>query len=278
MGIIYVIYTLLSCAAMFVYCRKFAQPRWWPAAVFIFPLSLPVFVYRTGKGKVLPLAAVSVVLFFAAITGEWALMQQKKAKNPGETIPPIIKKIVDINQDVRLSTIQIYETSKKLDSLSMVLSRATDIKSSMKTISTLRERVQENNRKIDHLIEFITEHEAYLYRQQIPWVLAIRLFYSDPIIQQHHQSRSNYLKTFETLLAYTHDNYENIVDKKSPVHLKNYEAYYMLYRRAADSHNQFNRKRIMFQKEFIEAYPEVKSFLPGAHHMEPFKFWDKFSF
>ncbi len=64
----------------------------------------------------------------------------------------------------------------------------------------------------------------------------------------------------------------------SKQHMMTYDAYYMRYRRAADSFNRFNRKRIAFQNQFVESHPEVKPFLPGSHHHEPFKFWDKFQF
>ncbi len=65
---------------------------------------------------------------------------------------------------------------------------------------------------------------------------------------------------------------------KSEQHRQSYNAYYILYRRAADKYNRFNRKLVSFQNEFVESHPEVSPFLPGSHQLESFKFWDKFSF
>ncbi len=50
--------------------------------------------------------------------------------------------------------------------------------------------------------------------------------------------------------------------------MANYDAYYMRYRRGADTHNRASKKRIAFQGEFMQDHLEVMPFLPG----------DKFSF
>ncbi len=226
--------------------------------------------------KRLVLIGVTVAVLVAAIGAGFFLYSHKKM--PEDNVPPVIKKIIELNEDVKKTTIDIYNLSGKLESVSMTQSRITDLESTIDVITNMRNLTEENQKAIDRLIGFAQEHENYFYRKNLAWIFAIKEFYSDYTVIQHRKSRSDYLGAFETMVTYTYNNYENIMELHSSKHMKSYDVYYMRYRRAADSHNKFNRKRIAFQKEFIEKHPEVKPFLPGSHHLEPFKFWDKFSF
>lgn len=278
MGLIYLAYVLfLSCATL-AYCRRYAQPAWWAVVALVFPPALPVFVVKVNKGKPYAIAVLSMLLLIMVVAGEAYLHGNRSGQEPVAALPPIIKKVISINETVKTSTIQLYEMSKRLDSISMVQSRITDIRNLVEIIQELRTQVDKNHQHIDALLTFINEHETYLQNQNLAWIFVIRDFYSDDIIHHHQQSRTQYLNAFERMLIYMHDNFENIMEVKNQVHLKNYEAYYMIYRRAADNHNRYNRKRLLFQNQFVQSNPEVKPLLPGSHHLEPFKFWDRFSF
>lgn len=202
----------------------------------------------------------------------------KSSQPPEDNLPPIIKQVIKLNDDIKKTTIDLYNASGKLDSISMVQSRITDIKSTIELIKQLREMGEKNQKEVDDLVQFIGDHEEFFRRKNLAWIFPIRKFYSDENVTGHQKSQANYFATFETLLQYTHDNFKNIMELKSQQHMQNYDVYYLRYRRAADIHNRFNRKRIAFQKQFIEEYPEVSPFIPGSHQLEPFKFWDKFSF
>lgn len=201
-----------------------------------------------------------------------------KGNQEDDNIPPIVKEVIRLNEDVKKTTVNIYNASGQLESVSMVLSRVADMKKTIGLIQTMREHVKENQKAIDRLIEFTIEHETYFHRKNLAWLFGIRKFYTDYYVTQYYKSQNSYLTAFENLLTYTYTNYQNIMELRSQQHMKTYDVYYMRYRTAADSHNRFNRKRIKFYKEFIEENPEVSAFLPGGHHLESFKFWDKFSF
>lgn len=186
--------------------------------------------------------------------------------------------MIALNDDIKKTTIEIYTVSGKLDGISMVQSRITDIKTAIELIGSLRQLVEENQTAIESLLQFIDDHADFVHRKDLSWVFFIEKFYMDHAVMRHYKSRANYLLSFETLLTYTDTNFQNIMALKSQQHMRNYDAYYMRYRRAADSHNQLNKKRIVFQTNYIEEHPEVKPFLPGVHQLGPFKFWDKFSF
>ncbi|MFH2092713.1 MAG: hypothetical protein ABIJ31_10150 [Pseudomonadota bacterium] len=218
------------------------------------------------------------IITVGLVIGGGLFLYDKNKKSPEDNVPPVIKEMIRLNEDVKKTTIDIYNASGKLEGMSMVQSRVGDMQKTVELIVNMRHLVEENQKAIDRLIGFAQEHETFFYRKNLDWIFAIKDFYTDHNVTQHHISRANYLAAFETLVQYTFDNYANIMELQSSQHMKTYDVYYMRYRTAADSHNRFNRKRIAFQNEFMEKYPEVKPFLPGSHQLEPFKFWDKFSF
>jgi len=75
-------------------------------------------------------------------------------------------------------------------------------------------------------------------------------------------------------LKYTHVNFYNITEYKTREHLKNYDEYYLRYRRAVDAHNRFNVKRIEFQNSFLKKHPDIKPYLPGERQTETFRLWE----
>ncbi len=278
MGFIYLSYICVLAVLIFLECKKHDQKKWWAGVVLLMPLAAPVLLLKTREKKGMVLVALPVLLFVLVIGGEWFLYSYQQKKAAEDNVPPVIKNIIKLNEDVKKTTIDIYNASAKLESLSLAQSRVGDMEKTVENIQKMREFINENQKAIDRLIQFAEEHETYFYRKNLDWIFAIRDFYTDYNVLQHHKSRAKYLNAFENMVQYTYDNFANIMELLSSKHMKTYDVYYMRYRQAADSHNRFNRKRIAFQKEFIEKYPEVKPFLPGSHQLEPFKFWDKFSF
>ncbi len=229
----------------------------------------------TSKSKILIIAFICV---FVVALGVIVYFFASSKSSPEDNLPPIIKEAMRINDDIKKTTIDIYNATGKLDSVSMVQSRITDVKSSLKNIGHLRELIIENEKAVERLILFIEDHNDFFRRKNMAWINSIRLFYSDRQVLQHQDSRAEYFARFESLLKYTEKNFKFIMELKSQQHQQSYNIYYMRYRRAADKYNRFNRKFVSFQNEFVESHPEVSPFLPGAHQTGQFKFWDKFSF
>ena len=234
-------------------------------------------IFKTRKGKTRILIVILPVIFLMVL-GAGIFFYISNKKNALDNVPPIIRQVIRLNEDIKNTTVDLYNASEKLDSISMVQSRITDIKSAIELIANLRHLADDNQKAVDRLVRFIEDHEDYFYRKNLSWIFSIKEFYTDYHVVQYHKSRANFLATFEALLKYTYKNFQNIMELKSQRHMRGYDVYYLRYRRAADSHNRFNKKRIAFQRAFVEDHPEVKPLLPGAHHIGPFKFWDKFSF
>lgn len=277
MGIIYVPYILILSSLTFFLCLKQQQPKWWAAVALVFPPILPVVIMKTKINKSKLLVIVFCITFVIVMGAEVFLFLGKNTKAE-DTTPPIIKEVIALNKDVERTTIDIYNASGKLHAVSLAQSRVGDLQKAVEIIENIRGLVDENHKAIENLIEFIDEHQTYFLRKNLAWVLSIKAFYTDHHVVQQRKSQAQYLAAFEVNLKYTYKNFDKIMVDLSKQHMMTYDAYYMRYRRAADAFNRFNRKRITFQNSFVEEHPEVKPFLPGSHHHEPFKFWDKFQF
>ena len=277
MGSVYIPYAVILSVFIFVYCRKKGEKKGWAGVALMLPPAA-CFVFLKAEPKKKMVAGMVVLSCCLAICGEAYLFFSHGNSKADDTVPPIIKQMISLNEDVKKTTIDIYNASAELDRLSMSQSRIADIRSTMAVIRMIRDLAEENRKAVERLILFADEHNVYFHRKNLAWIFAIKSFYTDDHMIRHRKSRTDYLSAFERLLTYTHENFQNIMELKSQRHIKNYDAYYMLYRRAADSHNRFSRKRVDFQHQFVQEYPEVKPFLPGPHHLEPFQFWDKFSF
>jgi len=278
LGYIYIAYCLVLALVTLAACFRQKQPRWWAFLVLVLPLAVPVFILKLKKKAGVIWLTAFFISFFAVLGIEFFLYTSNKEKNKYAHLPPIVREMIVLNEAVKSSTIELYNASSKLDSLSMVQSRITDLRTTLDLIEKLRPMMKENQGSIDRLTHYIEARGDYIRRQNIDWAFLINKFYTDPNVIQHNRSLFKYLAAFEDMLQYTHDNFDNIMELQSKSHMANYDAYYMRYRGIADMHNRSNKKRVKFQQEFIQKNPEIKPFLPGSHHLEPFKFWDKFSF
>jgi len=276
LGFIYVSYCMVLSLLTMTACFKLGKPKWWAALVLVLPVATPIFVLKSKKGAPVIWLAGFFLSFFAVVGMEvflYTSTQQKKNR-----LPPVVREMIRLNGGVKDSTIELYNASVKLQSLTMAQSRITDLSNALDLIKHLRLLEIKNQAAINRLLAYTQEHGEYLKRQNLSWAFLINRFYTDNQVIAYRHSWEKYLAAFEDMLQYTHDNFSSILELQSSQHMANYDAYYMRYRGVADVQNRYNKKRIDFQKEFIQQNPVVKPFLPGEHQLGAFKFWDKYSF
>jgi len=134
--------------------------------------------------------------------------------------------------------------------------------------------VDKNQASIARLVKFTSDYKVYFVKKDLNWVYQIQSFYTNRNVVVNYKSLQAYLENFEALLTYFYTNFYNITEAKSKEHLKNYDEYYLRYRRAVDSHNRFNVQRIEFQNEFLRKYPDIKPYFPGKRQTETFMLWE----
>ena len=157
--------------------------------------------------------------------------------------------------------------------MSKVQSKLQDIRKAIVIIEQLKPMIAENQDAVNRLEKFTKNYHQSFKGRDLEWVIHIHNFYNDRAVIQHYKSLDAYLFSFQELLEYVHENYLNITEVKSQEQLKNYDEYYIRYRRAVDSHNKFNVRRIEFQNSYLKKYPDIRPYLPGERQTDTFRLW-----
>jgi len=181
--------------------------------------------------------------------------------------------MIRLKEDLKTSTVELDDALVKLEGLSRVDSRIHEIKNTIDFIYEVRDIEIVNTNAILQLENYLNDYKSIFITKDLSWVFKIQEFYDHHNVAQYQKHLRLYFDSFEDLLKYTYVNFSHIKDLKTQEHRQNYDQYYLRYRRAVDSHNAFNIKRIDFQKKFIKKYPKVTPYLPGKRQIEAFKFW-----
>ncbi len=271
---LYFPYVLLLYCLMFFECAKKKRPRWWAAAVLLAPITTPYFIFKSRKSEGMVLFMIFLATFTGVSVFEFYTYAQTKAKNKYAHLPPITRQVIRLSEDLKQTTINLDKALVTLEQISKVESRLKELKETIDFIGTLRIIMDENQASIARFVKFTTDYNTYFVKKGLNWVCQIQLFYTNRNVVVHYKSLETYLENFETLLIYSYTNFYSITKAESKEHLKNYDEYYIRYRRAVDSHNRFNVQRIEFQNEFLLQYPDIKPYLPGERQTETFKSWE----
>jgi hypothetical protein len=265
--------TLLA-ALMLYDCYQQKQPRWWAMAVLFAPVTTPYFIFKSRKESGVILFMVFIVTFCAVTGGEFFLYSKDMDKQHNYIhLMPEIQQMIHLSDQLKTTTMKLDHELSILENLTKIESRAPEIKSTFEFVEHLKNILVINQEAIKQVVTYSSDHEGFFVGRHLEWVLTLRNFYTNRNVIQHYKSLQNYLDSFANVLKYTYVNFYNITEYKSLEHLKNYDEYYLRYRRAIDSHNRFNTKRIDFQNKFADTYPDLKSFLPGERQTDTFSLW-----
>ncbi len=270
---IYFVYVAILASLIFYESYQKDQPRWWAVMVLFAPVTTPWFIFKSRKESGIILFLIFLTTFSAVAATEFFLYSNYMEKNKYSHLPPVTRQMIRLSEELKLSTTKLDHALVKLENLSKVESRIHEIKKTIEFIDHLRDIMNENQDAIQRLVQYTSNFKSFFNRKNLDWVFNIQKFYHNRNVTQHYKSLQKYLDSFEELLKYTYVNFYNITELKSKEHFRNYDEYYLRYRRAVDSHNKFNVKRIDFQNSFLEKYPDLKPYLPGERQTEAFKLW-----
>ncbi len=259
---------------MFLECKRRSLPKWWAAIVFAAPVTTPYFIFKFRKDNSLILCLIFVVCFFLVLAGEIFIYSKMKTKYKYVHLPPVTRQLIRYSEILKQTTQNLDNDLVELEEQSKVQSKVDKLKQTIVFIDELRQAMYDNQAAIKQMVEFVENHRDFFNQKDLQWVYEIKRFYNNRIVIAHFKSLENYLDNFETLLRFCYQNFDAITKAESTIHLKNYDEYYLRYRRAVDSHNRFNVKRIQFQNDFIRRYPEIKAYLPAKRQTEAFRLWE----
>ncbi len=271
---IYFPYVLILAGLVFYECYRYDHPKWWAALVLAAPITTPYFIYKSRKNEGVILFMIFLTTFTAVSASEFYIYSQMKEKFKYSHLPPITRQVIRFSDTLKMTTHRLDKALVSLENMSKVESRIKEIENTIKFIAELRIIMAQNEAAIRRMVKFTTDYKAYFVKKELNWVYHIQLFYTNRNVVQHYKSLYAYLNNFDALLKYTFKNFHNIKKIKDKETLNNYDEYYIRYRRAVDSHNALNVKRIEFQNSFLQQYPDIKPYLPGKRQTDAFKLWE----
>lgn len=260
---------------MFWECKRHRLPIWWSVIVLAAPVTTPYFIFKLRRDKSLILCLIFGVCFSLVITGEIFIYSKMKTKYKYVHLPPVARQLIHYSEILKQTTQNLDNDLVHLEQQSKVQSNVDKLGQTIAFIGDLRQAMHENKAAIKQMVEFVETHRDFFNQKDLQWVYEIKRFYNNRIVIAHFNSLGNYLDNFETLLSFCYRNFDLITKAESTIHLKNYDEYYLRYRRAVDSHNRFNVKRIEFQNDFIKRYPEIKAYLPAERQTKAFRLWEQ---
>lgn len=271
---IYFPFIVILSGLMFVECRRRNLPKWWAAIVFAAPVTTPYFIFKSRKAKGFILCLIFLGCFFFVVAGEIHIYSKIKAEYKYNHLPPVTRQLIRYSEILKLTTQNLDDDLVELEQRSKVQSKVEKLKQTIIFIGELRMAMHDNQAAIKQLVRFVEKHREFFIQKDLQWVYEIQRFYSNRIVIAHFKSLENYLDNFENLLRFCYQNFDLITKAESTIHLKNYDEYYLRYRRAVDSHNKLNVKRIQFQNDFLKRYPDIRAYLPAKRQTEAFRLWE----
>ncbi|WP_428159720.1 hypothetical protein [Desulfobacter sp.] len=190
------------------------------------------------------------------------------AKYKYVNLPPVTRQLIRYSEILKQTTHNLDKDFVEFEQQSKVQSKTNKLEQIIVFMGELRQTIYDNQAAIKQMVEFVDRHRGFFLKKDLQWVYEIKKYYNNRIVIQYFESLENYLDNFEILLRFCYQNFDAITKEESAAHLKNYDEYYLRYRRAVDSHSRFNVKRIEFQNDFIKRYPEIKEYLPAKRQTQ----------
>ena len=269
---LYSLYVLILSSLMLFECQRKKHPKWWAAMVLIAPVTAPFFIFKSRKDKGMVLFMIFLVTFTMVSVSEIYIYSNMKEKSKYDDLSPITRQIMEISDSLKATNSELDHGLAGLEKLSKVDSRIKELKYTIEFIENLRTILFKNQLAINQLTKFLLNNKSYLVKKNLNWVYGIQEFYTNRNVIFQTNSLETYLNDFQSLLQYVVINFYHITELKTQEHLKNYDEYYLRYRRAVDTHNRFNVNRIEFQNKFLLKHPDLSPYLPGERQTETFLF------
>lgn len=265
---IYVPFIFILSGLMFLECKRLSLPAWWAAIVFAAPVTTPYFIFKSRKNNKWIFLLIFLACFSLVTAGEMFMYSKMKEKYRYANLSPVTRQLIRYSEILKQTTHKLDNDLVQFEQQAKVQSKIQNIDQTIVFIGELRQTIYANQAAIKQMVEFVQTHRDFFFRKDMQWVYEIKRYYNNRIVTQYFERLENYLDHFETLLRFCYRNFDAITNVESAAHLKNYDEYYLRYRRAVDSYNRFNVKRIEFQNDFIKRYPEIKAYMPAKRQTD----------
>ncbi|MCK5098779.1 MAG: hypothetical protein KAR45_11790, partial [Desulfobacteraceae bacterium] len=251
------------------------QPKSWAAIIFFAPITAPYFIFRTKKEEGITWIMIFIASFSAVIAGETALYVFKKEKLKYIDHPPVIRQTLRMADELQKTTEKFDSAIIQLEEMGRIISGLDKIGETIEYIGIVRLAGNKNKEMVSKLINHIDKYKGYFNQKNVKWVFLIEEYYKNNVIRLHLDSFEEYLNSFEDILRFSHKNFYQISKIEDPKFLRNYDAYYLKYRRASEKFSKYNLHRNEYQNQLVKDYPKIEIYLPGVRQTDVFSIREK---
>lgn len=213
--------------------------------------------------------------FSAVVATEIALYSFKKEKLKYSAHPPIVRQTLRVADTLKQATEKFDSAIIELEQMSRLLSGLGKIGDTIDYIVVVRLAGEKNKAMVLKIRNDIETYRAYYNKKDIQWIFQIEEYYQNDVIRLHLDSLEGYLDAFEDLLVFAYKNFYKIAELEDPTSLRNYDAYYLSYRRASEKFSKYNLRRNEYQARFIQEHPKIEAYLPGTRQTDVFSIHKK---
>jgi len=260
---------LLSLILLGAFVEK-KKSKLWALIIFFAPITAPYYIFRTKKEEGIIWIMIFIASFSAVIAGEAALYTLKKEKTKYLDMPPVMRQTLRTADELKKTTAKFDHAIIELEEMSRIVSGLEKIEATANFIETVRQAGNVNKAMVSKLINSIENYRSYYTKKKITWIFKIEEYYDNEIVRQHLDSLGEYLDSFEDVLMFSYENFYKISELGDAQSRRNYDAYYLKYRRAAEKFSKYNSYRNEYQSAFVKEHPKIETYLPGVRQTAVF--------
>ena len=246
------------------------KSKLWALVIFFAPVTAPYYIFRIKKEEGLTWIMIFLASFSVVVASEITLYTFKKEKLKYIDQPPVIRQVLRIADELQKTTKKFDSVIIELEEMSRIVSGLEKIEATAEYIGTVRLAGNTNKDTVSKLINYIDNYRSYYNKKNVQWVFQVEEYYKSDVIHMHLDSLEEYLGAFEKLLLFSYKNFYKISELENPKALRNYDAYYLQYRRAAEKFSKYNLQRTEYQNQFVQDYPKIEAYLPGVRQTDVF--------
>ena len=251
------------------------QPKVWALIVLFAPVTAPYYIFRAKKEEGITWIMIFLASFSAVIAGEVALYMFKKEKLKYFDQPPVIRQTLRMADKLQKTT-KIFDSAiLELEEKGRIVSGLDKIGETIEYIGIVRLAGEKNKAMVSKLLNYIDSYRGYYNKKNVKWIFQIEEYYKNDVTRLHLDSFEEYLNSFEDILRFSHKNFYQISKIEDPKFLRNYDAYYLKYRRASEKFSKYNLHRNEYQNQLVKDYPKIEIYLPGVRQTDVFSIREK---
>ena len=260
---------LLSLILLFQFIEN-KKSRLWALIIFFAPVTAPYYIFKTKKEEGIVWIMIFLASFSAVVAGEIALYAFKNERLKYSDQPPVVRQALRIADELQETTEQFDFSIIRLEEMSRIISGLGKIEETINYVAIVRRAGDKNKALVSKLINYIDNYRSYYNKKNVKWVFQIEEYYNNKIVRLHLDSLDEYLNAFEAILVFSYKNFYQIAELEDPQSLRNYDAYYLKYRRAAEKFSKYNLYRTEYQSQLVLENPKIEAYLPGARQTDVF--------